>query len=440
MEKRAFYIETFGCQMNELDSEKVSGLLVNQGMVPVSSLDEADVILLNTCAIRDKAIQKVYSRLGELRRRKEKKPDLIIGVLGCGAQMEGAHFVEKVNGVDLVTGPQKIHAVPKMLETILTERRAVVETSDEASPQPAEINNILRENRFRAMITIMEGCDQSCTFCVVPFTRGRAKHRPSDRVISEVKRLASNGYVEVLLLGQNVNSYVDPSPAQFNFAKLLEAVGRIDGIKRVRFTSPHPKYFTEDVVDVITNVPTICNHVHMPVQSGSSRLLDRMNREYTRDTYLEKVSALKKSPRGINLSTDIIVGFPGETEADFDQTLSLLDEVQYDSIFSFKYSPRPNTAAEKFPDTVAEEEKSRRLSVLQEKQRSIQEKNNKRYIDRVEEVLVERFARSKYALSGRTPGNKVVNFNGPSDLVGSFVKVRITESGANSLQGELVTI
>jgi tRNA-2-methylthio-N6-dimethylallyladenosine synthase len=437
VEKKRFFIETFGCQMNELDSQKVAGLLSDRGMIPVPALDDAEVILLNTCAIRDKAIQKVYSRLGELKKRKDKRPELVIGVIGCGAQMEGAGFVRKTSVVDLVTGPQKIYAVPAMLERVFSEGIAVVDTDDEASPQPAEIENVLRENKIRAYVTIMEGCDQSCTFCVVPFTRGRAKHRPSDRIIAEVRSLVARGYGEIVLLGQNVNSYHDPSPAGVTFAELLRAVGSLEGVRRVRFTSPHPMYFTDDVVAAISEVPALCNSLHLPVQSGSTKVLARMNREYTRSLYMEKVRAIKSSPREIAISTDIIVGFPGETEEDFADTMALLDEVEYGSIFSFKYSPRPHTAAERFEDVVLEQEKSRRLTALQEKQRGIQERNNKRYLGKVTEVLVENAARARFALAGRTTDNKVVNFDGPAELLGSFVNVRIASASANSLQGEL---
>lgn len=435
--KKSFFVETFGCQMNDLDTKKVSGLLIDQGLTPVPTADAADIILLNTCAIRDKAIQKVYSRLGELRKYKNVKPGVVVGVIGCGAQLEGAGFVDKTGFVDLVTGPQKIASIPRMLDRVLTEHIAVIDTDDEPDPEPAEIENILRDNPFRASVTIMEGCDQSCTFCIVPFTRGRAKHRAGGLILAEVQRLADQGYLEILLLGQNVNSYKDPSPAGWSFAQLLRAVGSVSGIRRVRFTSPHPMYFTHDVIDAITEIPALCNHVHLPLQSGSTRVLQRMNREYTRELYLEKARALRASPRHIAISTDIIVGFPGETAEDFEETLRMMDEVQYESAFSFKYSARPRTAAAGFSDTVDEADKSRRLQVLQQRQAQIQEQNNTRYLDRVVDVLVENTARTRFALAGRTTDNRIVNFDGPVDLIGSIVPVKITKTSVNSLQGEL---
>ncbi|MBI1746360.1 MAG: tRNA (N6-isopentenyl adenosine(37)-C2)-methylthiotransferase MiaB [Acidobacteria bacterium] len=436
--KKGFFIETFGCQMNDLDSRKISGLLVDQGMTPAVSMDEADIILLNTCAIRDKAIQKVYSRLGELKKRKAKNTGLFVGVIGCGAQLEGADFANKTGVVDLITGPQKISHIPRMLDRVLTERVPLIDIEDEPSPQPAEVENILRDSSFRAGVTIMEGCDQSCSFCIVPFTRGRAKHRAGERILAEVKKLAESGYIEILLLGQNVNSYQDPSPAGLSFAQLLRAVGEVPGIRRVRFTSPHPMYFTHDIIDAINQRPTLCNHVHLPLQSGSSAVLERMNREYTREIYLEKAIALRASPRRIALSTDIIVGFPGETEKDFAETLAMMDEIRFDSIFSFKYSARPRTAAAEFADTVDEAEKARRLRVLQEKQELLQEANHALYVGQVVEVLVESPARTRFALSGRTTDNRIVNFDGPNYLIGSLVSVKITQARANSLQGELV--
>lgn len=433
---KSFFIETFGCQMNQLDSEKVAGQLSSRGFVPVASAEEADIILLNTCAIRDKAIQKVYSRLGDLKHKVQGRA-AIIGVLGCGAQMEGENFIKKAP-VDIVAGPQKVYKIPLLVEEVLARGKPVVDVVEESDPVPAEVDEVLRESSFRAMVTIMEGCDNSCTFCVVPHTRGRARHRPSQRILEEVRALAEKGYSEIVLLGQNVNAYRDPSEAGLSFAGLLRAVGSVAGIKRVRFTSPHPHDFTPDVIEAINEVQTLCNQVHMPAQSGSTRVLELMKRGYTREEYLAKVAMVKASPRNIALSTDLIVGFPGETEEDFEQTLTLLEEVRYDQVFSFKYSPRPFTAAVSFGDPVPEQEKGRRLMVLQELQRKIQEERNRRFIGKRVEVLVESFARAKYSLTGRTTENKIVNFDGARELIGSYVWVEVTGCGANSLQGVLL--
>jgi tRNA-2-methylthio-N6-dimethylallyladenosine synthase len=302
-------------------------------------------------------------------------------------------------------------------------------------PEPLENVFVLRESRWRAGITISEGCDQRCSFCVVPFTRGRQRDRESAHIIREVEDLVAQGYLEVVLLGQMVNAYRDPSPAGLSFASLLRRLAQVDGLQRIRFTSPHPIGFTDDLLEAMVSHPQICNHVHLPVQSGSTKVLQAMSRGYTRETYLDIVTTIRRAPRPIAISTDIIVGFPGESEADFRDTLSLLDKVQYDSVFSFKYSPRPNTPALELGDDVPEEEKGSRLALLQERQKLIQYNKNAGAQGQVFEVLVDGRPRSNFTLSGRLSNNKIVNFNGPDDLLGRIVKVQITGFGANSLKG-----
>ncbi|HEV8130395.1 MAG TPA: tRNA (N6-isopentenyl adenosine(37)-C2)-methylthiotransferase MiaB [Acidobacteriota bacterium] len=435
---RTFYIETFGCQMNEHDSEKVAGLLARRGFQKASSPDLADVFLINTCSIREKAEQKVYSRLGAYRSHKKTNPEFILGVLGCVAQQEGTEFIRKAPFIDLVVGTHRYHEIPHLLEQILADRRPIVRTEPMDDPQPVEIDAVLRENSYRANVTIMEGCNNFCTFCVVPYTRGPERYRASHRILDEVRRLASAGYVEVLLLGQNINSYKDPSPGKLSFSELLKEVAEVPGIRRVRFTTNHPKDFTQDILEVMEANETLCNWIHLPAQSGSSRVLRRMKRLYNRDRYLEIINSIKALKRKMALSTDIIVGFPGETEEDFEQTLSLVDEVQYDSIFSFRYSPRPKTPALKLEsrEAVPEPVKEARLTQLQAMQRRIQLHHNSLLLGTEQDVLVEGKARDGKKWFGRTTANKIVNFESDNVASGQFLRVTVTGFGANSLRGQ----
>src|SRR5579862_940055 len=359
---KKFYIETFGCQMNAHDSEKVIGTLVSKGYTQVEALEQADLVLYNTCSIRDKAEQKVFHRLQQF--KKEYGKTKTFGVLGCVAQQEGESIFERAPHVSLVAGSASYAKLPELLVQLEAGNRRVTGLDLDAA-DAFETAFTSRNNPHRAYITIIEGCDKSCAYCVVPFTRGPERSRTSSSVLKEARELASMGYKEIQLLGQNVNSYRDPSPAAWDFARLLSAVGQVDGIRRVRFTTSHPRDFVKDIIDAIDENPALCNHVHLPVQSGSSRILDRMQRLYTRDEYMRRIEWMKNARRKISITTDIIVGFPGETEADFDQTLALLEQVEYDSLFSFKYSRRPSTAALDLQDHVSEEEKARRLAVLQ---------------------------------------------------------------------------
>ncbi len=436
---RKFFIETFGCQMNVLDSEKIAGNLLQNGLESVEDSAQADVIILNTCSVREKAVQKVYARLGEFKRARRENPDLVLGVVGCMAQLEGEAVLAKAPHVNLLAGPQKGGVIADLVhEAAITGAAAISMRMDE-DPEPMEVAFILRENRWRASVTISEGCSRRCSFCVVPFTRGKQRDRESGKIIREVEELVAEGYIEIVLLGQTVNSYRDPSPAGNSFPDLVRRLAAIRGLERIRFTSPHPDDFSDDLLNVMESCPKVCNHIHLPVQSGSSRILRAMRRGYSRRRYLETVRKIQRAAREIAISTDIIVGFPGEREEDFRDTLSLLDEARYDSLYSFKYSPRPTTTAASLPDDVPEEVKSRRLSLLQEQQKLIQYNKNAAYVGRALEVLVEEPARNRFSLSGRAGNNKIVNFNGPKYLLGKLITVDITDFSANSLKGALAS-
>ncbi len=438
MSAKTFYIETFGCQMNVHDSEKVIGTLLAEGYSQVDTPEAAHLVLYNTCSIRDKAEQKVFSRLQQFKREAGKGK--LFGVLGCVAQQEGEKIFDRAPHVSLVAGSASYTRLPQLLVQLEAGDKRVTGLSldtDETFDTPFTH----RDNPHRAYITIIEGCDKSCAYCVVPFTRGPERSRTSDSVMSEARRVADQGYTEIQLLGQNVNSYRDPSPAGWDFATLLARVAEVPGIRRVRYTTSHPRDFVRAIVDAMDANPVLCDHVHLPVQSGSSRVLAAMDRLYTREQYLERIAWLKSARRNYAITTDIIVGFPGETEDDFGQTLDLLDTVEYDSLFSFKYSPRPNTAALSMPDAVPEEEKQRRLAILQEKQRAIQIRRNAELVGSVREVMVEGRNQALAQWIGRTSDNRTLNFTHPEHggLAGRYLDVRVTRSGPNSLVGEAVT-
>ena len=433
---RTFYLETFGCQMNAHDSEKVAGLLVARGYRRVPSYEEADLVFYNTCSIREKAAQKVFSRLGILKEDPGLK-EKIIGVLGCVAQQEGEKIFKRAPHVNLVCGSASYHRLPEMLSEMEAGKKRVTGLSLDTD-ECFETEITRRDQPYRAYLTIIEGCDKSCAYCVVPMTRGPERSRPSDKVLEDCHRLVNEGYTEIQLLGQNVNSYRDPSPAGWSFAELLARVGEVDGLRRARFTTSHPRDFHPEIVEAISTHPVLCDHVHLPVQSGSDRVLSRMRRDYTREEYLEKINCIRNAGRAISISTDLIVGFPGETREDFEQTLTLVDEVGYDSAFSFKYSPRPKTSALDLVDSVGEEEKTLRLGILQDRQRAIQLQRNATLIGRTFEVLAERRQKRDGQLTGHTSSHRVVNFSGGQELLGQYVDVRITSAGPNSLVGEMV--
>ena len=430
---KSFYLETFGCQMNDHDSEKVSGLLLGRGYHAVENPAQADLVLYNTCSIRERAAQKVFARLGDWKTVANGK---VIGVLGCLAQQEGEEIFERAPWVSLVCGSASYRRLPELLEQLESGGRRVTGLGLDTE-ETFETELTRRDNPIRAYITIIEGCDYSCSYCVVPHTRGPERSRASDAVLAEAKRLADAGYTEIQLLGQTVNSYRDPSPRGWKFVDLLRAVAAVPGIRRVRFTTSHPNDFHREIVDAIDETPALCDHVHLPVQSGSTRVLRAMRRTYTREEYLSKIEFIRAARRPISITSDIIVGFPGESESDFEETLTLLDAAQYDAIFSFTYSPRPNTSARDMADAIPEAEKSRRLAVLNEHQRQIQIVRNQKLVGETIEVLVDARHAARGQWAGRSSSNRMINFTSAREsLLGEYISVRVTRAGPNSFTGE----
>jgi tRNA-2-methylthio-N6-dimethylallyladenosine synthase len=432
---KSFFIETFGCQMNDHDSEKVAGVLQGRGYWPVETPAQADLVLYNTCSIREKAAQKVFARLGDWKTLSDGK---IIGVLGCLAQQEGEEIFERAPWVSLVCGSASYRKLPELIDQLESGGRRVTGL-DLDTDETFETEITRRDRLLSAYITIIEGCDYACAYCVVPRTRGPERSRTSESVLAEARRLADAGYTEIQLLGQTVNSYRDPGPRGWRFVDLLRAVADVPGIRRVRFTTSHPNDFTREIVEAIETVPAICNHVHLPVQSGSDRILKAMRRTYTRGEYLEKISWMREGKRNISITSDIIVGFPGETAEDFEESMSLLDAAQYDAIFSFKYSPRPNTSAKDLPDAIPEDEKSRRLAILNERQRQIQTARNETLVGETMQVLTDGHHPARGVWGGRTSCNRLVNFTSTRDaLLGEYVQVKILRASANLVGGEHV--
>ena len=436
---KTFYLETFGCQMNAHDSEKVVGTLVREGYRQVPTVEEAGLVLYNTCSIRDKAEQKVFNRLADYKKYRAQGKQF--GVLGCVAQQEGEKIFERAPYVSLVCGSASYRNLPQMLVQLQTGQTRVTGLDDRQTDECFETEFTARTNPHRGYITIIEGCDKFCAYCVVPYTRGKERSRTSSSVLEEARQLVDLGYTEIQLLGQNVNSYRDPSGNK-TFAELLAAVASVGGIRRVRFTTSHPRDFGRDIVQVMDEVPVLCDHVHLPVQSGSTRVLSAMDRLYTRDEYLERISWIQAAKRDISLTSDLIVGFPGETEADLEETLSLMDVVGYDSVFTFKYSARPNTPSLRLEDALPDAEKARRLAVINDRQKQIGAARNRRHVGQVLEVMVEAKNPARGQWVGRTSQIKVMNFTVPAGIelaTGSYVDVRVTGSFPNSLVGELVT-
>ena len=435
---KTFYIETFGCQMNAHDSEKVIGTLQHEGYRQVEREEDAGLILYNTCSIRDKAEQKVFHRLDEYKR--QHRNGKRFAVLGCVAQQEGEKIFARAPYVSLISGSASYRKLPEMLQRLEAGEMRITGLDDRQTDETFETEFTARQNPYRAYITISEGCDKFCAYCVVPYTRGKERSRGSASVLAEARRVADQGYTEIQLLGQNVNSYRDPEGKR-SFAELLAAVGEVSGIRRVRFTTSHPRDFTRDIVEAIDAVPTLCDHVHLPVQSGSSRILKAMNREYTRESYLERISWIQAARRSIAISTDIIVGFPGETADDFTQTMDLLAEVEYDCVFGFKYSSRPNTPALHLIDSIPEAEKVTRLQVVLDRQREIQRINYAKHLGQTMEVMVEGINPARGQIIGRSRQNKPVNFTCIQPIApapGSYLQVKITATHPNSLVGEAV--
>jgi tRNA-2-methylthio-N6-dimethylallyladenosine synthase len=445
------YQETFGCQMNERDSEIMVQLLKRAGYQPTGEIAAADLILINTCSIRDKAEQKVYSYLGRLRNFKKKKPSLIIIVAGCVAQQEGKNLPSRMDLVDIVVGTQNIYELPELIEKVISGQRPQIATGlTDTFRIPSYIPSVPDDQEeekhpFKKFVTIMQGCDNFCTYCVVPHTRGREVSRPAEDILDEINSLVDNGVVEVTLLGQNVNSYgkkrTPSDTVRMDFPALLRAVAEIDGLQRIRFTTSHPKDLSADLIRCFAEIDKLCAHFHLPVQSGSDRVLQRMNRKYTAADYLARVEQLRQVCPEIAITTDIIVGFPGETDDDFEATMDLLEKVRYHGAFSFKYSDRALAKACNFDDKVEEDVKAARLTRLQARQNEITLERNRDYVGKRLRVMVEGKSRAAHGqLMGRADTNQIVNFDSVSPLLpGQIVEVDIREGLQNSLRGVLVT-
>ena len=437
------YIQTFGCQMNEYDSTKTAELLqASHGLELADSPEQADVLLLNTCSVREKAQEKVFSQLGRWRELKQARPDLVIGVGGCVASQEGKAIRERAPYVDLVYGPQTLHRLPEMLRKCRNDRQAQIDVS---FPEIEKFDNLATPKAVggSAFVSIMEGCSKYCSFCVVPYTRGEEISRPFDDVINEVAILAQQGVKEINLLGQNVNAYRGMTHDQdvADLALLIHYVAAVDGIERIRFTTSHPNEFSDSLIQVFADEPKLVSHVHLPVQSGSDRVLAMMKRGHTAEDYVNKIKRLRDARPDISLSSDFIVGFPGETEEDFEATMELIEAVGFDHSYSFVYSARPGTPAASLQDDVPLEVKKQRLMILQKRINEMATAISQSMLGSVQRILVERPSRKDPTqLAGRTENNRVVNFTGHPRLIGHFVEVKITEALPNSLRGEVLQI
>jgi tRNA-2-methylthio-N6-dimethylallyladenosine synthase len=432
------YIETYGCQMNEHDTERILQLLEGSHYLETKDAREADFILINTCSVREKPEHKVYSALGRFKWLKEKK-GTIIGVAGCVAQQEGDRLLERIPYLDMVIGTHAIPMLPRLLQKIEVSGERVCESGFD--PEGSYLKAILPQaplDQVRSYVTIMQGCDHFCSFCIVPYVRGREQSRPRREIIEEVERLVEMGVKEVCLLGQNVNSYGKGLRDEISFSELLHWVNEIDGLDRIRFTTSHPRDLSEELIQAYSKLSKLCEHIHLPFQSGSDDILKAMHRGYTKEAYLEKIDRLKKVCPSMAVTADVIVGFPGEEKKDFEETLDLIQKVRFDDLFSFKYSPRKGTRAAQFTDKVEEKVKQDRLSVLQEIQKEITLQKNQELERGVQEVLVEgRSKQNHQDVTGRTRSNKIVNFEGDLGLVGKLVPVRITKAYPHSLRGEM---
>jgi tRNA-2-methylthio-N6-dimethylallyladenosine synthase len=428
-----FFIHTFGCQMNANDSEHIAGMLLASGMTPSPNPEESDLIIVNTCAVREKSEEKLYSLLGRLESIKKKK-GTIIGVVGCVAQLHKSNLWDKKPSLDFIIGPDNYRQIPQIIHPQSVEKVLLTDWNSEWHDQP--IQQISRDSKVSAYITIMEGCNNFCSYCIVPFTRGREKYRPISGILEEAEELASSGYKEIQLLGQNVNSYIDPETGK-NFAALLNEVNNVTGLEWIRFITSHPKNFSDDIALAMQESGKVCHQLHLPVQSGSTSVLRRMSRGYTREDYLDRIAFLRKLMPDIHLSTDIIVGYPGETKKEFQETLSLLSDVRFTNIFSFRYSPRPQTAAADMEDDVPFEEKKGRLIQVQSLQKKIQLEKNQSLIGHTQKILCTgKSKKDPRVYSGRNAGYQVVNFHSDIDVLDKFVQVKILSCGPYSLLGE----
>ncbi len=434
--ERLVYIKTFGCQMNEHDSERMLALLKGCGYRETQRYEEAHLILVNTCSVRAKPEQKAYSILGRFQRFKMERPNVILGVAGCVAQQEGERMLAKFPSLDFVFGPGKIHHLPEILREVERGQKGLCEVGLE--DRPSTDVPLPRTRQLRAYVTIMEGCDNFCSYCIIPYVRGRERSCPSSEILAEIEALVERGTKEVILLGQNVNSYAEGDSDELTFPRLLAKINEIQGLERIRFTTSHPKDLTEELIGAFGRLNRLCEHIHLPFQAGSNVVLEKMGRGYTREEYLAEVRRLREVVPCISITADVMVGFPGEGGEDFAQTMGLLREVEFDGLFSFKYSARKGTKAARWKDDVPPEVKQRRLELLQELQRAITIKKNRELEGEVLEVLTEGSSRnSSQEMMGRARCNRIVNFPGGSKLAGELVRVKIEEGLPNSLRGEL---
>lgn len=437
---KSFYVETWGCQMNEEDSEKISGMLKNIGYMRTEVRDDADIIIFNTCCVRENAELKVYGNIGILKKLKEIKPELIIAVCGCMMQQKGMaeKIIKKYPYVDIIFGTHNAHKFPEYLNRVKVEGNSVIEIEDKEEGIVEGIP-VDRESNIKAFVTIMYGCNNFCTYCVVPYVRGRERSRTPEAIEKEIVELVSKGYKEITLLGQNVNSYGKSLESGINFAGLLRRIDKISGLERIRFMTSHPKDLSDDVIKAVSECSKLCEQIHLPLQSGSSRILKAMNRYYDKNDYLELVGKIKNQIPGVALSTDLIVGFPGETEEDFKETLDVVKEVEFDSAFTFIYSKRVGTPAEKMEEQIPDDVKHERFNRLVEVVNEASAKKNKEYENKEVEVLVENFSKNdEKKLMGRTRTGKLVNFIGDASDIGKLVNVKITKAHSFSLNGEII--
>jgi tRNA-2-methylthio-N6-dimethylallyladenosine synthase len=432
MNKKFLYLETYGCQMNEYDSDRIRNCV---DLEITQDPQKADVVIINTCAIREKADQKAFSSLGRFKHLKAKNPNVIVGVAGCVAQLYGEKLLKKIPHLDLVLGPRAIPSLPKLLTQIEKEKIRSVETSLDLE-EVFEVEPYHEDGKVSAFVSVQQGCNKTCSYCIVPSVRGKEINRPLNEILTETKNLVTKGVREVTLIGQTVNSWKENG---YKFGDLLSKVAEIRGLHRIRFTTSYPRDVTRRMIYAMSEVPKICHHVHLPVQSGSNTILAMMKRTYTRESYLDIIKALRESISDIAITTDVIVGFPGETEADFNDTLELIEEVEFDTSFSFKFSPRPGTPAAQSNELVPEAISNKRLATLQKTQREITIRKNQKKVGTVEEVLVDGESRNDPSWqSGRNTHNQIVNFPGPINLKGKVVNVRISDGLQNSLRGELL--
>lgn len=433
--------ETYGCQQNENDTERIRGMLKEAGFDFCEDAEKADVVIYNTCAVRENAEQKVFGRIGILKHIKESRPEMIIGLCGCMVQQE--HITEKIkkihSHVDLIFGTHALYKFPELLYKAMTKEKKNIIDIESEDGRIAEDIPILRDYSQKAWVSVMYGCNNFCSYCIVPYVRGRERSRTPEAILNEVRELVKNGCTEISLLGQNVNSYGKDLPGDIDFAKLLRMVNDVEGVERIRFMTSHPKDLSDELIDAMAECDKVCKQLHLPVQAGNNEVLMRMNRKYTKEEYLEKIKKVKEKIPNISLSTDIIVGFPTETNEQFEDTLEILREVRYDNIFSFIYSRREGTPAAKLDFVLSEEEIHKNFDRLLEVQNEISKAKNDEYVGRIERVLVDGVSKNNdEMLSGRSESSKIINFKGSHELVGKYVNVRVTEAHTWSLNGELV--